>query len=116
MQRHTGDVLDPLHELDESFVILWNDRCEADPAVPCDDGGHSVPTRWRELLVPGGLTVVVGVDVDETGKYQVPISVDLALAAPVDPTHLRDDPARHGDVGDPRRSTATVDHGPAPDD
>ena len=38
---------------------------EADAAVAHHDGGDAVPRRRQQAAVPGGLAVVVGVDVDE---------------------------------------------------
>ena len=40
-------------------------RGEADAAVAHDDGGDAVPADGVSMRVPGGLAVVVGVDVDE---------------------------------------------------
>ena len=63
-QGRAGDVLDALHEPDEPVVAVGPGRGEADPAVAGDDGGDPVPDARGEDLVPGGLAVVVGVDVD----------------------------------------------------
>ena len=65
VQRGAGDVLDALHQLDEALVVGRADRREADAAVAGDDRGDAVPRRRAEPVVPGGLAVVVHVDVDE---------------------------------------------------
>ena len=64
-ERGAGDVLDALHQLDEPLVPVGARRREADAAVAEDGGGHAVPARRREVRVPGGLAVEVGVHVDE---------------------------------------------------
>ena len=50
---------------------------EADAAVAHHDGGDAVPARRREQRVPGGLAVVVRVDVDEAGGDERAVGVDL---------------------------------------
>ena len=80
VQRRAGDVLDALHQLDEAVVVGRADRGEADAAVAHHDRGDAVPRRRRERGVPGGLAVVVGVDVDEAGRDQRAVGVDLGGA------------------------------------
>ena len=79
-QRGAGDVLDALHQPDQPLVPIGRDRREADAAVAHHHGGDAVPARRRELRVPGGLAVVVGVDVDEAGRDERAVGVDLARA------------------------------------
>ena len=76
VQRGAGDVLDALHQLDEAFLPAGAHRGEADAAVAGDDGGDTVAGRRVEDRVPGGLTVVVRVDVDEPGRDEQPGGVD----------------------------------------
>ncbi len=47
------------------------------PQLPITDGGDAVPAGRREQLVPGGLAVVVGVDVDEARRDERAVGVDL---------------------------------------
>ena len=77
-QRRAGDVLHPLHEPDEPVVAVGAGRGEAHPAVARHDGGHAVPGARRQHLVPGGLAVVVGVDVDPARRDERPVGVDGA--------------------------------------
>ena len=82
---------------------LGTHRCEADPAVAHHHGGDAVPRRRGEVVVPGGLAVVVGVDVDEAGGDQGAVGVDLRAPAPSDNRADRDDAVvDHGDVGTAR--------------
>ena len=91
-------------------------RREADAAVAHHDGGDAVPARRRELLVPGGLAVVVGVDVDEAGRDERAVGVDLLAAAAVDRPDLGDDAVGDGDVGGAGRRAGAVDDGAPSDD
>ena len=75
----------------EPFVAVGPHRREADAAVAEDRGGDAVPARRREVRVPGGLPVEVGVDVDEAGGDHQPVGVERA-------------PRRGGDRVRPRRS------------
>ena len=80
VERGAGDVLDALHQLDELLRAVGAHRREADAAVPEDRGGHAVPARRREVRVPGGLAVEVGVHVDEPGRDEQTVGVELATA------------------------------------
>ena len=71
----SGDVLDALHELDEPLPIVGADGREADTAVAQDRGGDPVPAGRRQVRIPRGLPVVVGVDVDEAGRHQQAVGV-----------------------------------------
>ncbi len=89
-QRGAGDVLDALHQLDEPLVRVGAHGREADAAVAEDGGGDAVPARRREVRVPGGLAVEVGVHVDEPGRDEQTVGVELAPGAAVDPADLDD--------------------------
>jgi len=60
-QRSTRDVFDPLHHVDQRFMVLRTDGRKADAAVANDDSCDSVGGRRLEGVVPGDLAVVVGV-------------------------------------------------------
>ena len=81
MQRRAGDVLDALHQLDQPLVVGRAHRREADAAVAHHDRGHAMPARRCQLDVPRRLAVVVGVDVDEAGRDEGAVGVELAAAA-----------------------------------
>ena len=57
----------------------------------------------------------MGVDVDEPGRDDQSVGVDLAPARSVDPAHLGDDAVGDGQVGRAGRRTRAVDHGAAAD-
>ena len=88
-QRGAGDVLDALHQLDQPLLAAGVHRREADAAVAHHDRGDAVPARRRELRVPGGLAVVVRVHVDEAGRDQQAVGVDLSRAGAVDASRPR---------------------------
>ena len=115
-ERRAGDVLHALHELDQPRAIGVPRRGEPHAAVAHDDGRHAVPTRRRDLGVPGGLAVVMGVDVDPTGRHQLPLGVDLAPGRAVDLAHGADDTAIDRDVADAGGPARTVGDRAAPDD
>ena len=91
VERGAGDVLDALHQLDEAVVVGRPHRREADAAVAGHDGGDAVPGRRDEPVVPGGLAVVVHVDVDEAGRDEQAVGVELLGGGAVDPPDLGDD-------------------------
>ena len=114
-QRRAGDVLDSLHQLDQRRLAAGTDRREAHTAVAQHGRGHPVPARRRQVVVPGHLAVVVGVDVDEAGGDHQAVGVDLVPDRTGDPSHLGDRAAGDGDVGRPGGRPGAVDHG-APTD
>ncbi len=115
-QRAARDVLHALHELDEPGPVRLARRCEADAAVAHHDGGHPVPARRRHLGVPGGLPVVVRVDVDPARRHQEAVGVDFAAPLFLDLADGGDDAAVDGDVAGRGRATRAVGNGAAPDD
>ena len=82
MERRAWDVLDALHQLDQEVLLAGFDGREADAAVAHHDGRDAVIAGGREVRIPGGLAVVVGVDVDEARRDREAGGVDLARASP----------------------------------
>jgi len=77
-QRGAGNVLDTLHQLDQVVLLARAHGCEADSAVPHDHRGDPVPSGRRQVRVPGGLSVIVGVDIDPSGRDEETCRIDLA--------------------------------------
>ena len=73
-----GDVLDAGHQVDQRLVVVGPARREADAAVAHHRGRDAVRRRRRHAVRPDGLTVVVGVQVDEPGGDEQAGRVDLA--------------------------------------
>ena len=76
--RLAGDVLDALHHLGQELALARADRRERHAAVAEHHAGDAVPARRRRQRVPGQLGVEVGVDVDEAGRDDLAVGVDLA--------------------------------------
>ena len=76
VQRGAGDVLDALHQLDQPLVLPGRTGAKPTPQLPVT----TVVTPWQaegsSSVVPGGLAVVVGVDVDEAGRDDEARGVD----------------------------------------
>jgi choline dehydrogenase-like flavoprotein len=66
-ERGAGNVFHAFHQTDEPVAFVRRDRCEAHAAVAHHGGGHAMPAGGREVGVPGGLAVVVGVNVHPAG-------------------------------------------------
>src|SRR4029077_797511 len=63
---------------DQKFLLARLDRSEADAAVAHDDGGNAVPARRTKERIPRHLAVIVGVDIDPSGRDEEAGRVDLA--------------------------------------
>ena len=97
-QRRAGDVLDPLHQLDQELVLVRPHRRETDAAIAHDRRRHPVPGRGSHLRIPGGLAVIVGVDVDPARGDDQAGRVDFAPGLARDLAHRGDPVAVHRDV------------------
>ncbi len=75
------------HQFDQTLAILDLHRREPDTAIAHHRRGDAVPARRLQVGIPGGLTVIVGMDVDEAGRDQHALAVDLLPALPA---HLAD--------------------------
>ena len=91
--------------------MLREDRGESDPAVAGDHRGDAVPRRRLEPVVPDGLTVVMGVHVDEAWCHDGAIGVDFALPPAADRPDGDDLASADRDVGVLGVIARSVDHG-----
>ena len=65
VEHRAGNVLHAFHERNEAIVRVGPHRCETHAAIAHHGRRHAMPARRRHAVVPGGLAVVVRVDVDE---------------------------------------------------
>ncbi len=116
-EHREGDVLHPLHQPDQPVVVFRPAGREADAAIAHHHGGHPVPGRGLHVSVPGGLAVIVGVDVHEAGGDQLAPRIDLLRAAAPHLAHLDDPPGLHRHVGLDGGTAGPVHHAsPAEDE
>ena len=116
MQRRPRDVLDPFHQLHEPFLFARPNRSKTNTAVAGDHSGDAVPARWFEQVVPGGLPVVVRMNVDEAGRHDEPGCIELFDRVAEVGANGRNDAAINREVGDVTGRPGAVDDGPAVDD
>src|SRR6266851_925288 len=79
-------------------MIGWTAGRETDPAIAHDGGGDAVLRRGRDVLAPGDLTVVMGVDVDKAGRNQFAAGIDLFAAFAQDAADFHDVAVRYRDI------------------
>src|SRR6185437_12454043 len=115
-QDRLGNILDAFHELDQALVIAGLAGREADPAIAHDGGGNAVLRRGRDVLAPGDLAVIMGVNVDKARRHQFAAGVDFLLALAQNLADLADPAVRDGDVRfeqvapEPVGDVAAADH------
>src|SRR5262249_5258803 len=114
-QSSTGDVLDTLHQADQPTAPLGPDRGKADSTVSHHHSRDAVPTGWREPRIPGGLPIVMSMNVDPTGCYQKAVSVQDPTGPRGDLTHFTDQPALNGNVSVPSLASRPINNGSAAD-
>ncbi len=114
-QRRAGDALDTLHEPDEPVPPIGGRGGEADAAVAHHHGGHAVPDGRGEQRIPRDLSVVVGVDVDESRRDREPGRVELLAPGFGDGADRGDSTGVDRDVGELRTPAEPVDDRPVPD-
>ncbi len=110
VERGAGNVLDAFHQLDQALAVLDLHRREADAAIAHHRRGDAVPARGLQVRIPGGLAVIVGVDVDEARRDQHALGVDLFGALPAHLADGGDLAVLHRDVGFLDRSTGAIRH------
>ncbi len=115
VEHGAGDVLHALHEGDEPVVGLRPHRREAHAAIAHHGRRHAVPAARGEARVPGRLSVVVGVDVDEAGRHEQTIGVDLLAPPPRDRTERDDRRPVDRHVGGNQLAAQAVGHQATPD-
>src|SRR5260370_32398911 len=68
--------------MDQVGLLPAPDRSKSDPTVADNYRGHAMPARRRKIRVPERLAVVMGVDIDPSGRHQQAAGVDFAPARP----------------------------------
>ena len=114
-ERGAGDVLDAFHHVDELLVVGRAHGREADAAVAEHDGRDAVGGRGLQAVVPGDLAVVVGVEIEEPGRHQRAVGVDLLRRGLVDLADGDDAAVADADVAGERVGAGAVDDRSAAD-
>ena len=105
----------------ERRSVLGSARGEADAAVAHHHTGDTVPAARCGQRIPRQLGIEMGVDVDEAGRHQAPVGIDLTtrrhLDAPVvEVDDLADPVTGDAHVGPPGWRARSVDDGAAAND
>ena len=93
------------------------DRCrgKSDTAIAHHHRGNTVPGRRCHLLVPGRLTIVVGVYVDEAGRDVATRGIKLRSAGPQVTADSGYPVAIDRHIGDEGLAACAINNGPTPD-
>ncbi len=114
--HHAGDILNPFHQTDEVVMIVRSAGRETDAAVAHDRGCHAMGGGGGEPLRPGGLRVIMRMDIDKAGRDQLAAGVDDLIGGAVNPADGRNFPVQNGDIGLKRFSAASIRDGSVLDD
>ena len=109
------DVLGPLEVADDQLAAVGMGRGQREAAVAHHHGRDAVPARGGAERIPEHLGVHVGVAVDEAGRDDVALGVDLLATLVLDAADAGDSPVANPDVGSVRGESRTVDHRPVAD-
>ena len=108
-----GDVLDRLQRAHQQVLVVGVTGREREPAVAHDHAGHAVVAGGGAVGIPGDLRVEVGVSVDEAGRDDQTVGIELFLALLGDASNRGDAVAGDADVGLIAGSAGAVDDGSA---
>ena len=97
-QHDAWDILNAFHQVDQRVVVLGLTRGEADAAIAEKHGCHAMPGGRRQHRVPGGLTVIMGVNINPTWRYKQTFRINFALAGANFTTNLNELVAVNGNV------------------
>ena len=89
---------------------------ETHAAIAHHDRGDAVPAAGGHFLVPGRLSVIVGVNVDEAGRHQQAGGVDFLCCIARNLADCGDQSVLYGDISGKAIFSGPVDDGPAADD
>ena len=108
VERCPGNILDPLHQLDQFTLATRGHGGKADPAIAHHHGGHTVGGRGVHLVVPGHLAIVMGMNIDPAGRRQGAVSRDRLAGFLVDPTPGHDLSVAYSEIAVLRRCSRAV--------
>jgi hypothetical protein len=108
-QHRAGNVLHPLHDLDEPVAAVGLHGGEAHAAIAHDGRGDAMPGGRAEVGIPGGLAVVVGMDVHPARRHQAAVGPDLAPGGAGLAFRLDDAAAVDGEVARVAGLARTID-------
>ena len=111
-----GNILHAFHQADQPFALFRGCGRKADAAIAHDGCGDAMPGGGRQRAVPGGLGVIMGVDVDPAGRHQRALRINLAGCRACDLAHFGDPVILDGDVAGEGRLARAVGNGAAADD
>ncbi len=83
--------------------------CEPHATVAHNDRRHAVGRRGSEVAVPGGLAVVMGMDIDPPWAHDLAFGIDLSMTRAFDHSHLTDLLPIDGHVGCESCASGPVD-------
>src|SRR2546425_9596073 len=107
--RSGGDALDRGQAAGEPLALLLLARRQCEPAIAHDHGGDAVPAGAAPELVPGHLSVHMGVAVDEARRGDQAVGVERALRHRSDAPDLDDPAVLDSDVTAIARGARAVD-------
>ena len=109
-----GDILHRFQRAHQQVLIVGMAGGEREAAVAHDHGGHAVVGGRCAVGVPGNLSVEVGVSVDEAGRDDQAVGVDLFASGVGDPSDRGDPPVLDGQVRAHAGRSRAVHNGSAP--
>ena len=111
-----GNVLHPFHQPDQAVPVALAAGGKADPAIAGDDRSHTVLRARLQPLGPGGMAIIMRVNVDKAGGHHPVARVDLLRAAPGEAADRGDAPRAHRDIAGKAAFAAAIDNRAIADD
>ena len=108
VQRSAWNIFHAFHELNQVIFMARTHWCKTDAAVPHHQGGHAVVNARGKTIVPRGLSVIVGVDVNKPGRDPQARGVDRFFRRLRDGAHLHNFSIAHAHISHIRLRTCSI--------
>ena len=114
-QDGTGNILDTFHKINQVVGLVCPYRRKPYTAVTKNSSRDAVPGRWCEVRVPGGLPVIVRVDINKSWGHQKSPGVNFPCCGPFTITDVDNETVLDGNVRPSCGCTRAINDHAAPD-
>ena len=98
-QHNFRQILNAFHQLHQHIAPFGPARRKTNTAIAKQRGGHAIDRRRKQPAAPGGLRIIMRVDIHKAGRHDQPLGVNLLRRAGRDFANLENAAIANGDIG-----------------